>query len=145
MPELANEQRAIIISVQADYDRVAEGIAERMSREPLIDQATRQAVEPGDEKFKCIAAQNVLRTCLEATLERMLPYALTTPVELGIRLASYCVSALPLDVQPGAVEEFCRVFAATHAERVAGGTHLQTTWYRSGQDGEEENVPAGRQ
>lgn len=141
---LSNEQRAIIISVQADFDSVAEKIAAQLAKQPFHDEGGR-TIEPGSEEFKCVVAQNVLRTCIEATLERMLPYSMATPVELGLRLASYCVSALPLEAQPGAVSEFLRVFEKAHAERMRQGIHLSTGWVNPGEDGLQDNVPAVRQ
>lgn len=87
------------------------------------------AAEPGNQELlKVLTAQNVMREALEACLAKMTPFSDLTPQELAIRLASYALSALPIDQQEMAVFSFCTLFPTAHQKRIAQGVMLQTEW-----------------
>jgi hypothetical protein len=127
--KLHARQRKLVEATHAEFDRVARDI--RMDGLP-------RAV--GDEERNLIVAQNTLRTALEACFERMLPYSAATPVDLGVRLASYCLSALPVEAQDRAIDALCQVLRDAHPQRLAQGIRLSTTWDTPGQ-GERDNFP----
>jgi hypothetical protein len=85
-------------------------------------------------------AQNVLRTCMEVCLNEMLPYSEITPVELATRLASYALSALPVEAQESAAAHFVSIFESAHRSRIASGIRLSTEWVTPG-IGLHENFP----
>lgn len=72
--------------------------------------------------------QNVLRTCLEVCLQEAAPYSEELPVDIAFRLASYCVSSLPLNVQPHAIGFIRANLAEIHTDRVRKGIIIKTTW-----------------
>ena len=112
--------------------------------EPSLLQATERDPTYGNPEIRNIqVAQNVLRTCMEATLSEMLPYSDVTPMELAIRLASYAISVLPIDRQADALQAVIATLPAAHKKRVAGGIIIKTEWGTS-PDAAEPNAPKGR-
>lgn len=88
------------------------------------------------------AAQNTLRTCIEAVLKDSAPYSDLTCGELAIRLASYCISAVPLERQDELLSHVIAVLPAAHSKRLAQGIIIQSEWETNGV--RHENVPGGR-
>lgn len=127
---LHESQKRVIRAVQNEFFRIDQDIR--------MDQL---GPNVSAEERNLIVAQNTLRTCIEAVLERLLPYSEATPLDLGVRLASYCLSALPVESQEGAVEALAQVLRAAHPQRLASGIRLSTTWDMPGQ-GERDNFPA---
>lgn len=115
MTELPPTQQALVDAVQAEFDRSKILLSEKIKQLPS---------GMGD----VIVAQNTLRTCMEAALIRMLPYDQTALAELAIRLASYAISAAPIDDQAGLVGAVCTTLPSAHARRVAQGVMICTTW-----------------
>lgn len=87
-------------------------------------------------------AQNTLRTCLEATLQQGMPYSEMTCIELAVRLASYAVSALPLESQDAALKMVIDTLPSAHSQRLAAGIIISTEWEANGLT--QPNVPGGR-
>lgn len=115
--------------------------------------ATRQEIEPAmaarpEPEFQnpevrfVQAAQNTLRTCLEATLQEAGHYTDRTCIELAIRLASYAVSAIPLERQDEALHAVIQSLPAAHSARLAKGVIIQSEWETNGL--RHPNVPGGR-
>ena len=129
MANLHPTQKKLVHAVRAEFMRLKADI--RMDRLPR---------EVTDEERNLIVAQNMLRTCLEATLEQMLPYSALTPVDLAIRLASYCLSALPIESQEESLAAFLKILPEAHWPRIQGGIRLATTWDTPGL-GERDNFP----
>lgn len=130
--EMNPTQRRLVDAVQAEIDRVLDEIGPRLDAHP--DPAARLP-----ENRNIQAAQNALRTCLEATLEKLVPWTERTPVEIGLRLASYALSALPIEAQAAATAAFLDAFPAAHASRLKAGIRLETTWHQQGR--ERSNFP----
>lgn len=132
--ELHPTAQALVRAVRAEFERVLDDIGPIMDRRPEP-----QFRDP--EVRNVQAAQNALRTCLEAIYERMLPYGFTTPIELAIRLASYALSVLPAEHQNEALETFIRSFPTAHRRRIREGTRLEAGWITEGR--ERSNFPKG--
>lgn len=117
-------QERLIKAVQREYDRVAGEIM------PQLKAAGALGPDP-DYNYRMLrinAAQNALRTCLESALNRMLPYDGELLVELAIRLASYAISAAPMEDQDYHVAQFMGTFADAHLRRIAEGKVIQSEW-----------------
>lgn len=109
--------------------------------EPVM--AARPEPEFQDPEIRFVqVAQNTLRTCLEATLQAAMPYSETTPIQLAIRLASYAISALPLEQQDAALRTVIDSLPNAHSVRLARGIIIQTEWETHGH--RHPNVPGGR-
>lgn len=112
---------ALIAAIQAHFETVKAELWPRLDASP--DPAFQ------NEEIRHIqVAQNVLRTCMEATLEKMLPYTHTTSVELAIRLASYALSIVPMEDQDYVMAGFMQTFPLAHEKRMAGGVRITTNW-----------------
>lgn len=125
-------QKRMVKAVRAEFDR--------LHRDIRMDSLPRE-VSP--EERNLIVAQNTLRTCMEACLERMLPYSAATPLDLAVRLASYALSALPAESQVDAVDQLHEVLKIAHPQRLQQGIRLSTTWDMPGQ-GERDNFPVAQ-
>lgn len=109
--------------------------------EPML--AARPEPEFGNAEVRYIqAAQNALRTCIEATLKQAGPYTDLTCIELAIRLASYAVSALPVERQHAALDMVIATLPAAHKARLEKGVVIKTEWMTDGVA--HANIPAGR-
>lgn len=108
---------------------------------PVMDARPEPEFRDPDIRF-VQAAQNTLRTCLEATLQTATPYGDRTCIELAIRLASYAISALPLERQDEALQAVTRSLPEAHSSRLAKGIIIQTEWETHGV--RHPNVPGGR-
>jgi hypothetical protein len=73
-------------------------------------------------------AQNVIRTCMEASLQEMLPYTHEVSVELAIRLASYSLSIVPMEDQDYVMALFMKNFSYAHERRMDQGLRIETQW-----------------
>lgn len=108
-----------------------------------------EAAQPGkahlaNEEFRnVLVAQSVLRPCMEATMDSMLPLSHMTVMELAIRLASYALSVAPAKDQDKLVELFLQGFAAAHTARLGLGVVIETGW-RDEDGREEDNHPLAR-
>lgn len=127
--------RNLIAATKADLK------ATRAAVEPML--AHRPEAEFAHPEIRFIqAAQNTLRTCLEATLQEAGEYSPITCVELAIRLASYAISALPLEHQDEALNAVTANLPSAHSARLAKGVIIQTEWITNGL--RHANVPGGR-
>lgn len=125
-------QQTLVDAVQAEFDRVLADIGPQLDQRPEP-----QFAQPDYRNIQ--AAQNALRTCIEALLVKMIPYGETVPIELAIRLASYALSALPIEAQEPAVVAFAEIFPTAHSRRISQGIRLSTTWQTDGR--ERANFP----
>ena len=81
-----------------------------------------------EEMRNLIVAERVLRPCLEAVLDDLLPYSHLTAMELAIRLASLALSTGPLADQGKLVDLFLQGFPNAHDVRLAIGQVVATEW-----------------
>lgn len=105
-------QKKLVKAVQGEFDRV---------RRDLRDRAPSQLLTIN-------AAQNSLRTCIEAVLNKAVPYESQFLVELALRLASYTISAAPIEDQEVLVAQFVGVFAEAHMRRISEGKIISSEW-----------------
>lgn len=112
-------QAALVNAVHGEFDRAQAMLADRLAGMPA-----------GQRDIQI--AQNVLRTCLEAVLVKVLPYDHTTLAELAIRMASYAVSAAPIDDQETLMAVVVQTLPEAHRRRVAQGVMISTTWQIGG-------------
>lgn len=113
---------------KSDVDRLLAGRTEPEFQDP-------------DVRF-AQAAQNTLRTCLEATFDEAGGFSGGLCVELAIRLASYAISALPLEEQHNALELVLRSLPSAHKARLSKGVVIRVDWMKNGQV--SPNLPEGR-
>lgn len=125
----------LIRAVKADLARTQAELA------PVLANHPNPAFQVPEAQF-IQAAQNTLRTCMEATLQAAGDYSDRTCIELAIRLASYAISALPLECQDEALDAVVRSLPAAHSLRLANGIIIQTVWETHGV--RHPNVPGGR-
>lgn len=117
------EKAALIKAVMARYDSVEKEIAHQVARAMVGS-----SVEDLDMQMKIQTGQNVMRVCLEALVDRMVPFPPEVAAELSIRLASYAISILPLEDQDIAVASLVRNFALVHQTRTAKGIRINCDW-----------------
>jgi len=133
----SSQQRDLIKAVGAYFRST-----KRQIEPSLIQAAAREPLYGKPELRNIQVAQNVLRTCMEATFSQMLPYSDITPIELSIRLASYAISVLPIERQGAAIEAMIATLPAAHRKRVSAGIIIKTEWGSA--DASTPNVPEGR-
>lgn len=133
------EDRDLIREVKRKFRRVKAELEPRLLAE---------AKEPGkahlemEDMRNVLVAQNVLRPCLEATLDAMMPVSHLTCLELAIRLASYAISVAPMEDQDKMVELVIAGLPNAHTQRLAQGVVIRTEW-KDGEDGPlKPNFPA---
>lgn len=127
--------RDLIKAVKADLRATKEALAPSLAAHP--------APEMQNPEVRFVqAAQNTLRTCMEATLQEAGPYTDVTCIELAVRLASYAISAIPLERQDEALGAVIASLPAAHSSRLAKGVIIQTEWETHGL--RHPNVPGGR-
>lgn len=131
------EHRNLIREVRREFKRCKAELEPQM-----LGRVDDEPVMANEEMRNIIVAQNVLRPCMEATLEALLPYSHLTSLELAIRLASYALSTAPLEDQDKLVAMFLQVFAESHALRTARGIVIGTEW-RVGDGPPVPNMPLG--
>jgi hypothetical protein len=119
--EMPDTREALIAAVQANFETVKREIWPRLDASP-------DPAFANPELRHIQVAQNVLRTCLEAALQKMLPYTHQTSVELAIRLASYSLSIVPMEDQDYVMAGFMQTFPLAHEKRMAGGVRISTNW-----------------
>lgn len=129
------KNRDLVRAVKRDIARIRREIEPRL--------AGRLEPEFADPEIRFIqAAQNTLRTRLEATLQEAGQFSTVTPVELAIRLASYAISVLPLEEQDHALAMVTATLPLAHSKRLANGVIIQADWQTNGL--RHTNVPGGR-
>lgn len=116
--------RPLIYQVQREYDRVYEHLQGRLDK--LV--ADGNLLYDNPEVRNIQVAQNTLRTCMEATLQKMMPYTHLTAIELAIRLASYALSTVPLEDQDAVKAQFMESFIDAHDMRMARNVRIDTQW-----------------
>lgn len=109
------QRKALVKAVQRQFDQVQKQLARRMI-----------GMSPDVQKIN--VAQNTLRTCLEAALNKLVPYEANICVELAIRLASYAISAAPIEDQDVLVAQFMEAFAEAHLLRISEGKRISSEW-----------------
>ena len=128
--------RRMTAAVHAEFDRVRKQIEPQLAASPQPEMAV-------PEIRNMQAAQNVLRSCMEATLEKLAPFSMLTPVEMAIRLASYALSAAEMERQDEAMAAFMSTFLLAHEKRMHNGIRINTVW--RAEDGRERpNFPEPR-
>lgn len=95
-----------------------------------------------------IVSQNMLRICLEEAIGESSRALLSEPrqaksflVELGLRLAGYCISAAPLEDQAEMAEAMGEALPRTVTAMRAKGFVIRCEWNFG--NGWEPNLPAG--
>lgn len=112
------EAIALIVAIKAAVAYAAKELAPKMDAAGITD----------PEKRMENVLQNVLRGCIETCLQQAVPYTEELPVGLALRLASYCLSSLPTDIQEHAATFVAYNLPTTHRDRVAQGIGLRTDW-----------------
>lgn len=118
---------AAVNAVQALFDHSAEILGPQMDARP-------EAAFRDPEVRNVQVTQNVMRLCLEAVFQRLHPFTVATPVELAVRLASYAISALPIEEQELALDNVVGTLPEAHAQRIRQGIALETTWVVDGEE-----------
>lgn len=116
--------KPLIFQVQKEFDRVAADLQSRLDK--LVADGNMLYSNP--EVRNVQIAQNTLRTCMEATLQKMMPYTHLTAVELAIRMASYALSTVPMEDQEIVVAQFMQSFVSAHEMRMARNVRIDTQW-----------------
>ncbi len=88
-----------------------------------------------------IVAQNVLRIAMEVVIDESTPFDLSFCGELAIRLATYAISAAPIEDQARLVESVQKSLPAALERYVREGFALRTDWVHPGSDQPSPNVP----
>lgn len=96
--------------------------------------------EVPEDELKAIAAQNVLRDVLSVILNECSPHGEQLPLSLAARMASYCISHLPIEMQEASLKAVGEILPSIHMNRLAAGIHLDSTWSTNGV--EHKNMPA---
>lgn len=112
----------LAVAVQAEFDCVKERLETTVSA-ALGDQA---ATMPSMADLQY--AQNVLRTCMEAVFQKMIPYDERVCAEMAVRLASYAISAAPMEDHEALVALVVQGLPSAHAQRMAKGIRISTEW-----------------
>jgi len=110
-------RKRMIEAVQSEFQRSEKEMAEMLSGFPA-------------DLAKINVAQNVIRDCLAAILEEMIPYPPETAVELSRRAASYALSVLPIEDLEVGVADHLDGFADFHLERTLRGMIIGAGWTR---------------
>lgn len=118
-------KRQLVEAVFAEYDRAAANIGPQLAGLGVSE-------ADHERMLKVNAAQNTLRTCLEATLNKMVPYDIMLLPELALRLASYALSVAPMERQEELVALLVANFADHHQLRVAQGKVISASWSTPG-------------
>lgn len=118
---LPKPQRDLIKAVSAEYRRNHASLTPRLAAHPhpAMRDPAQQAMQ---------VAQNTLRTCMEATLQQMGPYTPETCASLAIRLASYALSAAPLEDQDFLLAHVLQHLGPEHMRRVDQGIAIKVDW-----------------
>lgn len=114
-------QRDLVRAVKAEFGRLKTVLAPRLAAHP--DPAMSDP-EQQDLQY----AQNTMRTCIEATLQSMTQYSPEALASLAIRLASYALSAAPLEDQDFLLAHALRHLGPEHMRRVDQGIAIQADW-----------------
>lgn len=114
----------LVYQVQREFDRVAADLQERLDK--LVADGNGLYANP--EVRNVQIAQNTLRTCMEATLQKMMPYTHLTAIELAIRLASYALSTVPMEDQDMVKAQFMESFIPAHDMRMARNVRIDIQW-----------------
>jgi len=109
-------RRRMIKAVQAEFARLHKELAPQLSQLP--DQDTRNIN----------VAQNVMRDCLSALYDAMIPYGHVVAVQMSQRAASYALSVVPIEDQDAVVAAHLDGFADLHQHRTASGIRINTEW-----------------
>ena len=118
--------RRIFQKTKTDTDRIIEG--KRSQGAPVLEQMP-----------NIIAAQNTLRTCMEVVFNECLPYDEYFLAEMAVRLATYAISAAPIErhqVLAGAVVDG---IPPALERRVREGVSIRSKWVTGGV--EHSNIP----
>lgn len=118
---LPKPQRDLIKAVKAEYQRNTQELAPRFAAHPHPRMADPQVQA-------AVIAQNTLRTCLEATLQAVGPYTPELLADLALRLASYAISAAPIEDHDLLVSHVVRNLADAHMARVDQGVVIRADW-----------------
>lgn len=117
-------QQALVDAIKAEFERAQVVLAPRML--DMIQAGHSRLADPEQQRIQ--AAQNVLRTCLEAVLNQMIPYSGMVPLEMALRLASYSISAAPMEDHAQMMDWLVRTLPSAHEQRMASGIRLTSEW-----------------
>ncbi|MGR9441646.1 hypothetical protein [Rhizobium leguminosarum] len=81
---------------------------------------------------KIIAAQNTLRKCMEVVFEECMPYDEIFCGEMAVRLATYAISAVPIERHGLVLNAVIEGLPAALARRVREGIAIRTEWETDG-------------
>jgi hypothetical protein len=81
---------------------------------------------------KIIAAQNTLRKCMEVVFEECMPYDEIFCGEMAVRLATYAISAVPIERHGLVLNAVIEGLPAALARRVRDGIAIRTEWETDG-------------
>lgn len=132
---LPKRQRDLVRAVKAEYSRVQADIGLRLAAHPhpAMRDPEQQALQ---------VAQNTLRTCMEAVLQSMGRYTPEALVGLAIRLASYALSAAPIEDQDFLLARVLQHLGPEHMRRVDQGISIKTEWQMHDGTARPNNGPA---
>lgn len=86
-----------------------------------------------------IAAQNAMRVCLEVILNECIPYDGFYCAEMATRLATYVISAAPIEQHADLLEATIGAMPAALANKIREGAVIRSTWLTNGV--EHPNIP----
>lgn len=89
---------------------------------------------------QAIIAQNVMRDLMTAVFMETAPFGQIFCEEMALRLASYAISAAPIEDQSLMVDRVTKRLPGVHTERLRQGFVIETQW-REGTS-TRQNIPA---
>lgn len=120
--------RELIKAVRREYRRRLRELGPAVER-AVAEHAKRPGVvEAADYALPLVAAQNVIRNCIEATLQQAMPQGQPFFGELAVRLACTVLTALPLDDQEVYAMKVRDAILPKLADMQANGHGIQTEW-----------------
>lgn len=121
LKNMPKPQRDLVKAVKAEYRRMEQKIRPTLAAHP------HPAMRDPDQQALQVA-QNVLRTCMEATLQQMGRYTPEACASLAIRLASYALSAAAMEDQDFLLAHVLKHLGPEHMRRVDQGIAIETQW-----------------
>lgn len=99
------------------------------TEEGVRRQAERQGIpEMPPLLLRILALDNAVRDVLTVFLNELAPFPPQAPVEVAMRVASYVLSSLPIEMQEAGLSDLLANLPATHSRRVAQGMTILTEW-----------------
>lgn len=124
MSKITNQDRSAIRRI---FDKTREDV-----RPLVIAKANEAGVTATREMIDFIAAQNALRVSMEVVFQRCLPYGEEFLAEMAARLASYSISAAPIERQQDILTAVVEALPGALETRLKSGSVIKTTWTTDG-------------